>query len=98
MCRPIRGLGRSKPVPRQCGGTDGDTALRRAHEQDRPYVRRIQRSWGVPSCGFNAGLANPAIKARLAGLGGSVMSGSPADFGKLIAVGKVVKFSGAKVE
>jgi tripartite-type tricarboxylate transporter receptor subunit TctC len=34
---------------------------------------------------INAGLANPTIKARLAELTGSVLAGSPADFGKLIA-------------
>jgi tripartite-type tricarboxylate transporter receptor subunit TctC len=50
---------------------------------------------------INAGLANPSIKARFADLGGSVLAGSPAAFGKLIAEetekwAKVVKFSGAK--
>ena len=34
---------------------------------------------------INAGLADPKIKARLAELGGTVLAGSPADFGKLIA-------------
>ncbi len=34
---------------------------------------------------INAGLANPKMKARLADLGGTVLAGSPADFGKLIA-------------
>jgi tripartite-type tricarboxylate transporter receptor subunit TctC len=34
---------------------------------------------------INAGLADPKIKARLADFGGSVLPGSPADFGKLIA-------------
>ena len=46
-------------------------------------------------------LADPKMKARLADLGGTVLPGSPADFGKLIADetekwAKVVKFSGAK--
>jgi len=50
---------------------------------------------------INAGLADPKIKARLADLGGTVLAGSPADFGKLIAEetekwAKVVRFSGAK--
>jgi len=50
---------------------------------------------------INAGLADPKIKARLADLGGTVLAGSPADFGKLIGEetekwAKVVKFSGAK--
>ena len=52
---------------------------------------------------INAILADPAAKARLADLGMTPVGGSPADFGKAIAVeterwGKVVKFSGAKVD
>ena len=52
---------------------------------------------------INAGLADPKMKARLADLGGTVLAGSPADFGKLIADetekwGKVVKFAGIKPE
>ena len=52
---------------------------------------------------INAGLADPKIKARLADLGGTVLAGSPADFGKLIADetekwAKVVKFAGIKPE
>jgi tripartite-type tricarboxylate transporter receptor subunit TctC len=52
---------------------------------------------------INAGLADPKIKARLADLGSTVLSGSPADFGKLIADetekwGKVVMFAGIKSE
>jgi tripartite-type tricarboxylate transporter receptor subunit TctC len=51
----------------------------------------------------NAALADPKIKARLADLGSTVLPGSPADFGKLIADetekwGKVVKFAGIKAE
>ena len=50
---------------------------------------------------INGGLANPKLKAQLADLGGTVLPGSAADFGKLIAEetekwAKVVKFSGAK--
>jgi tripartite-type tricarboxylate transporter receptor subunit TctC len=50
---------------------------------------------------INASLADPQIKARLADMGGTVIAGSPAGFGKLIADetekwAKVVKFSGAK--
>jgi tripartite-type tricarboxylate transporter receptor subunit TctC len=35
---------------------------------------------------INAALADPAMKTRLADLGGIVLAGSPADFGRLIAV------------
>jgi tripartite-type tricarboxylate transporter receptor subunit TctC len=51
----------------------------------------------------NAALADPKMKARLADFGGTVMPGSPADFGKLIAEetekwGKVVRFAGIKAD
>jgi tripartite-type tricarboxylate transporter receptor subunit TctC len=52
---------------------------------------------------INAGLADPKIKARLTDLGGTVLPGSPADFGKLIADetekwGKVVRAANIKPE
>lgn len=52
---------------------------------------------------INTALADPKIKARLAELGGLVLSGSPADFGKLIADetekwAKVIKFAGIKAQ
>jgi tripartite-type tricarboxylate transporter receptor subunit TctC len=52
---------------------------------------------------INTGLTDPKLKAQIADLGGKVLPSSPADFGKLIADdtekwGKVVKFSGAKLE
>ena len=50
---------------------------------------------------INAALADSAIRARLADLGGSVLPGSPADFGRLIAAetekwGKVIRAAGIK--
>ncbi len=51
----------------------------------------------------NAGLADPAIKARIADMGGMLLTGSPADFGKLIADetekwGKIIREAGIKAE
>jgi len=50
---------------------------------------------------INAGLADRKLKSRLGDLGGTMLAGSPAEFGKLIADetekwAKVVKFSGAR--
>jgi len=52
---------------------------------------------------INAALADPKIKSRLADLGGTVLPGSPTNFGKLIADetekwAKVVKFAAIKAE
>ena len=52
---------------------------------------------------INAGLADPTIKARLADMGGMLLTGSPADFAKLIAAetdkwGKVIREAGIKAE
>jgi tripartite-type tricarboxylate transporter receptor subunit TctC len=52
---------------------------------------------------INAVIAAPKMKAKLADLGGTVLSGSPADFSKLIADetdkwGKVIKSAGIKPE
>jgi tripartite-type tricarboxylate transporter receptor subunit TctC len=51
----------------------------------------------------NAALADPAVKSRFTELGAILLPGSPADFRKLLADetekwGKVVEFSGAKVD
>jgi tripartite-type tricarboxylate transporter receptor subunit TctC len=52
---------------------------------------------------INAGLADPKMKARLADLGGTVLVGTPADLGKLIADetekwGQVIKTAHIKAE
>jgi len=52
---------------------------------------------------INAALADPQMKARLADLGGSVLPGSPTEFGKLIAEetekwGKVIRAANIKAE
>jgi tripartite-type tricarboxylate transporter receptor subunit TctC len=50
---------------------------------------------------INAAFGDPTMKARLADTGGTTLTGSPAEFGRLLAEetekwAKVVKFSGAK--
>jgi tripartite-type tricarboxylate transporter receptor subunit TctC len=52
---------------------------------------------------INAGLADPKLKARLAELGSTVLPGSPADFGRIIAHdtekwAKVIRFAGIKLD
>jgi tripartite-type tricarboxylate transporter receptor subunit TctC len=52
---------------------------------------------------INAGLTDPKIKSRFGELGGTTLSGSPADFSKLIVEetekwAKVIKFAGIKAE
>ena len=52
---------------------------------------------------INAALSDPKLKGRFTEIGISVLAGSPADFGKLIAAetekwGKVVKFANIKPE
>jgi tripartite-type tricarboxylate transporter receptor subunit TctC len=52
---------------------------------------------------INAVLADPVAKARFADLGGTVLAGSPTDFGNLIADetekwGKVIRAAGIKPE
>jgi tripartite-type tricarboxylate transporter receptor subunit TctC len=56
---------------------------------------------GTLNKAINAGLADPRLKARLGDLGGTLLAGSPAASGQLIADetekwAKVVKFSGAR--
>jgi tripartite-type tricarboxylate transporter receptor subunit TctC len=52
---------------------------------------------------INAALADPKLKARLADLSGTVLPGTPTDFGKLVVDetekwAKVIKFAGIKAE
>jgi tripartite-type tricarboxylate transporter receptor subunit TctC len=52
---------------------------------------------------LNAGLADSRVKARIVELGGTVLGGSPAEFGAILssAIEKwagVIKFAGIKVE
>ena len=52
---------------------------------------------------INAGLADPKIKARLVDLGGTVLSGSPADFARLLVEetekwARVIKLAGIRPE
>jgi len=52
---------------------------------------------------INAILADPKAKARVAEMGATLITGSPADFGRLVADetekwGKVVKFAGVKAD
>jgi tripartite-type tricarboxylate transporter receptor subunit TctC len=50
---------------------------------------------------INAGLADPNMKTRLADLGGTVIAGSPSDFGSFVTAetekwAKVIKSAGIK--
>ena len=52
---------------------------------------------------INVGLADPALRAKIANLGGGIVASSPGEFGRLMADetekwGKVVKFAGVKPE
>jgi tripartite-type tricarboxylate transporter receptor subunit TctC len=52
---------------------------------------------------INAALGDPKFKARLADVGGTMLTGSPADFGKLVAEetekwGKVIRTANIKAE
>ena len=52
---------------------------------------------------LNAGLADSRIKARIVELGGTVLGGTPAEFGTIISEAtekwaKVITFAGVKVE
>ena len=79
----------------------GPLQWKRAHQAlpRSPGSRRRTRS----GCARCDGLANPKIKTRLANLGGTVLAGSPTDFGKLIADetekwAKVIRAANIKAE
>jgi tripartite-type tricarboxylate transporter receptor subunit TctC len=62
----------------------------------RPIIDRLNKT-------VNEALADPDIQAKLAQLGGTLISGTPEDFGKLVAAetekwSKVVKATGATAE
>ena len=72
------------------------SASARPRTRPREIVEKLNKE-------INAGLADPKMKARLADLGGTVLAGSPADFGKLIADetekwGKVIRAANIKPE
>jgi tripartite-type tricarboxylate transporter receptor subunit TctC len=69
---------------------------RRAQEYAAQIIEKLNEV-------INAGLADPKLKARLADLGGIVMMGSPANFGKFIADdtekwAKVIRAANIKAE
>ena len=77
--------------------------LRELRRFQRIRYRRGEKIVDKLNQEINAGLADPKMQARLADLGGKVLAGSPADFGKFIADetekwAKVVKFAGMKAE
>ena len=72
----------------------GWTGLGAPRETPTEIVTKLNRA-------LNAGLADPAMQARLEDLGSTVLAGSPSDFGKLIADetekwAKVIKFANIK--
>jgi tripartite-type tricarboxylate transporter receptor subunit TctC len=65
-------------------------------ETPRPIIDKLNKT-------VNEALADPDIQAKLAQLGGTLISGTPEDFGKLVAAetekwSKVVKATGATAE
>ena len=79
-------------------GLRGERMVRRGRAQEHAaeIVEKLNRE-------INAALADPKMKARLADLGGTVLPGSPAEFGKLIADetekwGKVIRAANIKAE
>jgi tripartite-type tricarboxylate transporter receptor subunit TctC len=92
--RETRREGRREFLP----GYDASTATGLGAPKNTPaeIVDRLNNE-------VNAALADPKMKARLADLGGTVLPGSPADFGKLLIEevdkwSRVVRAYGTKPE
>ena len=91
---------------RRALGADGVIILRLAAAHHGMKVRLVTGAAHrieILNRETNAGLADPKIEARLTDMGGMLLTGSPADFGKLIAEetekwGKVIKLAGIKAE
>jgi len=83
-------------------GVQGGTSVHRRLVSSRGHSITDGRSRVCRLTGLT-GLADPKLQARLADVGGTVLAGSPADFGKFIADetekwGKVIKSAGIKPE
>ena len=68
-----------------------------------PRKKRPLRSSTSSTEEINAALSDPRIRARLAEVGGTVLAGTPAEFGKLIADetekwAKVIRAANIKAE
>ena len=97
-CRPCRASHWRRPI--HAAGPHHRRLCRRRRDAPKATPAAIVDKLNQET---NAALADPRIKARLAELGGNVLAGSPADFGKLIAEetekwGKVIKFAGIKAD
>ncbi len=90
-CRTCRPWATSCRATRRARGT----ASARRRTTPAEIIDRLNKE-------TNAGLADAKLKARLADLGGTLIPGSPADFGKLIAEetekwGKVIRSANIKL-
>ena len=95
-------LGRASGCPDRRRVRAGLRGERVVWASARPRTR-LPRSSTSSTRRSNAALADPKIKARLADFGGTVLAGSPADFGKLIAEetekwAKVIRIGNIKPE
>jgi hypothetical protein len=72
------GLVQGHPRGQHQGGIGTAFSRRKKWASHAEIVRKLNTE-------INAVLADPALKARFADLGGTVLAGAPADFGKLVA-------------